>query len=179
MSSGCGDLEVRAFADDHAALVLARENPHGLGASIFSADEGAARVLARQLPTGFVTINDLIAPTADPRFPFGGVRASGFGTTRGADGLREFTYPHVIALRRGRWLPHLEEAKTGDEKIFSAYIKLAYGRGRGRLKSLRAFLRAARQRGVAAGVSPANAAYTQPQREPTLVRPRRPPYIGK
>ncbi len=157
MSSGCGDLEVRAFADDHAALVLARENQHGLGASIFSADEAAARALARQLPTGFVTINDLIAPTADPRFPFGGVRASGFGTTRGADGLREFTYPHVIALRRGRWLPHLEEAKMGDETLFSAYIKMAYGRGRGRWKSLRTFLRAARQRGVAAGVSPANA----------------------
>lgn len=154
---GLGDLEVRAFADDHAALVLARENQHGLGASVFSADEEAARALARQLPTGFVTINDLIAPTADPRFPFGGVRASGFGTTRGAEGLREFTYPHVIALRRGRWLPHLEEAKTGDEKLFSAYIKMAYGRGRERLQSLRAFLQAARQRGVAAGVSPANA----------------------
>lgn len=153
---GLADLEVRAFADDRAALALARENPHGLGASIFSADEDSARVLARQLPTGFVTINDLIAPTADPRFPFGGVRESGFGTTRGAEGLRELTYPHVIALRRGRWLPHLEEAKTGDEKIFSAYIKLAYGRGWEWLQSLRAFLKAARERGVAAGVSPAN-----------------------
>ncbi len=152
---GLDDLEVHAFADDHDALLLAQENEHGLGAAIFSADEEAARTLARQLPTGFVTINDLIAPTADPRFPFGGVRASGFGTTRGADGLREFTYPHVIALRRGRWLPHLEEAKTGDEKIFSAYIKMAYGRGRERWKAVSAFLRAARQRGVAAGVSPA------------------------
>ncbi len=154
---GLGDLELRAFADDHAALLLARENQYGLGASIFSADEEAAFVLARHMPTGFVTINDLIAPTADPRFPFGGVRESGFGTTRGAEGLRELTYPHVIALRRGRWLPHLEDAKEGDEKFFSAYIKLAYGGGRERWKALRAFLRVARQRGVAAGVSPANA----------------------
>lgn len=164
---GLGDLEVRAFADDQAALALARENPYGLGASIFSADEKAADLLARRLPTGFVTINDLIAPTADPRFPFGGVRESGFGTTRGAEGLRELTYPHVIAHRRGRFLPHLEQAKTGDEKIFSAYIKLAYGRGRDRMKSLRAFLRAARERGVAAGMSPASAS---PARKPNNSR---------
>ncbi|CAN5617035.1 hypothetical protein BH18VER2_BH18VER2_00600 [soil metagenome] len=162
---GLGELEVRAFADDHAALVLARENSYGLGASIFSADEEAARILARQLPTGFVTINDLIAPTADPRFPFGGVRESGFGTTRGAEGLRESTYPHVIALRRGRALPHLEETKTGDEKLFSAYARLAYGRGRERLQALRDFLRAARQRGVAAGVSPANRLAANPRAE--------------
>ena len=154
---GLGDLEVRAFADDQGALALARENPYGLGASIFSADENAARLLARHLPTGFVTINDLIAPTADPRFPFGGVRESGFGSTRGVEGLRDLTYPHVIALRRGRWLPHLEAVKMGDEKIFGAYIKMVYGGGRDRFKSIGAFLRAARQRGGAAGVLPANA----------------------
>lgn len=156
------ELRVHPFADDHAALALARENIFGLGASIFSADEKAARALARQLPTGFVTINDLIVPTADPRFPFGGVRASGFGTTRGAEGLREMTYPHVIALRRGRWLPHLDETKQGDEEIFAAYLKLAHGQGWDRLKALGAFWRAARQRGVAAGVSPANSLRSAP-----------------
>jgi acyl-CoA reductase-like NAD-dependent aldehyde dehydrogenase len=152
---GLADVKVRAFADDHAAVLLARENPFGLGASIFSADEQAAGALARQLPTGFVTINDLIAPTADPRWAFGGIRESGFGTTRGAEGLRELTYPHVIAVRRSRSLPHLEETKLGDEKIISAYIKIAYGHGR--LKALGAFLRAARKRRVAAEVSSANA----------------------
>jgi acyl-CoA reductase-like NAD-dependent aldehyde dehydrogenase len=151
---GLSDLAVRAFPDDHAALALAQENRFGLGASIFSADERAARGLARQLPTGFVTINDLIAPTADPRFPFGGVRASGFGTTRGAEGLRELTYAHVVAVRRGRWRPHLAEPREGDEQIFAAYSGLAYGRVRNRLGALRQFVRAVRQRGVAAGAPP-------------------------
>ncbi len=152
---GLEELEVRVFSDDHSVLLFAQSNQYGLGASIFSADETAARALARQLPTGFVTINDLIVPTADPRFPFGGVRKSGFGVTRGAEGLLEMTHPHVISVRRSRWLPHLDEVRVGDEQLFTAYIRVAYGRGLGRLNSLRAFLRSARQRGGAAGVSPA------------------------
>ncbi len=149
------DLEIRSFAEDDEAIEFARRMEHGLGAAIFSADEATAREFARRLPTGFVTINDAIVPTADPRFPFGGVRASGFGTTRGAEGLLELTYPHVVAVRRARWLPHLQEVRPGDEDLFAAYIKLAHGQGRDRLKSIRAFWRAARQRGREAGVSPA------------------------
>ncbi|MEO7167730.1 MAG: aldehyde dehydrogenase family protein [Spartobacteria bacterium] len=140
------ELEVRTFADDRAALDLSRQMEFGLGAAIFSADESAAHAFARQLPTGFVTINDLIVPTADPRFPFGGVRASGFGTTRGAEGLLEMTYPHVIATRRARWLPHLDETPAGSEDIFEAYVKTAYGTGVGRrLKALGQLLGAAKK----------------------------------
>lgn len=140
------ECELQVFADDDEAIELARQAEFGLGASIFSADEKAARNLASHLPTGFVTINDLVVPTADPRFPFGGVRASGFGTTRGAEGLLAMTYPHVIATRRGRSLPHLMPPQPGDQELFAAYIKTAYGSGRGRWKALPELMRAARKR---------------------------------
>ncbi len=148
VASRLGDLvgTVRAFSSDAEAITLARQAEHGLGASIFSADEGAARALASQLPTGFVTINDLIVPTADPRFPFGGVRASGFGTTRGAEGLLEMTYPHVVATRRGRSLPHLQPAQPNDEELFAAYIRTAYGKDGKRWRNLRELMEAARNR---------------------------------
>lgn len=148
VASRLGDLvgPVRAFASDADALEMAQQAKHGLGAAIFSADEKAARALASQLPTGFVTINDLIVPTADPRFPFGGVRASGFGATRGAEGLLEMTYPHVVAVRRGRRLPHLEPTQPNDEQLFAAYIRAAYGDGTKRWGNLRALLEAARNR---------------------------------
>ncbi|MGI8432135.1 MAG: aldehyde dehydrogenase family protein [Chthoniobacterales bacterium] len=149
-------FSVRAFADDAEAIAWARQAEFGLGAAIFSADEMAARAFARQLPTGFVVINDLIVPTADPRFPFGGVRASGFGTTRGAEGLLALTYPHVIATRRGKTRPHLEALNPADAEIFAAYIRSAYGPRRGRLRSLGDLLQTVRRRGsVAAGESPA------------------------
>ncbi len=140
-------LEIRSFGDDQDVVSLMRSREYGLGAAIFSADAMMADQLAHQLPTGFVTINDLIVPTADPRFPFGGVRASGFGTTRGAEGLLEMTYPQVVAVRRNRWLPHLQQGQPGDEDIFLAYARLVHGRGARRIQSLRDFWRAMRQRG--------------------------------
>ncbi len=133
--------------DDAEALEIAAFDEHGLGASIFSRDEDAARAFARQLATGFATINDLIVPTADPRFPFGGVRASGFGVSRGAEGLLEMTYPQAIAVRRSRFLPHLDAPKPGDEKIFEAFIHGAHGKGFGfRTKSLLRLLSLIRKR---------------------------------
>ncbi len=132
------DLSFVAVDDDEEALALISADEHGLGAAIFSRDETAARALAARLPTGFVTINDLIVPTADPRFPFGGVRGSGFGVTRGAEGLLEMTYPHAVALRRGGSLPHLQESHPADAELFSAAIKLMHTRGwRVRVDALR------------------------------------------
>jgi hypothetical protein len=87
-----------------------------------------------------VTINDLIVPTADPRMPFGGVKASGFGSTRGEEGLLEMTFPHVVAIRRGSARPHFDEPAPGDARLFSAFIRAAHGRSR--LAGIREFLRA-------------------------------------
>ena len=56
---------------------------------------------------GSVTINDLIVPTADPRLPFGGQGVSGFGVTRGAEGLLEMTAIKAVTIRTGRFPPSL------------------------------------------------------------------------
>ena len=113
--------------DEEAAVHRANDADFALGASIFSRDVARARTLAARIKTGFVLINDLIAPTADPRMPFGGVKASGFGTTRGDEGLLEMTFPHVVAERHGRTHPHFDEPASGDAQLFSAYIRAAHG----------------------------------------------------
>ena len=139
---------IYVVADDAAALQIAQFDKHGLGAAIFSRDETAARAFAQHLKTGFVTINDIIVPTADPRFPFGGVGASGFGTTRGAEGLLEMTYPHVIAVRRGRFLPHLEQANESDAALFESYLAATHSAGlKERWRAARKLFGLARQRG--------------------------------
>lgn len=119
-----------SVADDDAAIACVNASAFALGASIFSRDIRKARSLAARLKTGFVTINDLIVPTADPRMPFGGVKASGFGTTRGAEGLLEMTFPHVVAVRRGRSHQHFDEPAPDDAHFFSAYLRVAHGRNR-------------------------------------------------
>lgn len=113
--------------DEEAAVHRANDADFALGASIFSRDVAKARKFAARIKTGFVLINDLIAPTADPRMPFGGVKASGFGTTRGDEGLLEMTFPHVVAARHGRTHPHFDEPASGDAQLFSAYIRAAHG----------------------------------------------------
>jgi len=114
-------------ASDDEALGLAAQCHYSLGATIFSRDEAAAKALATQVRAGVVVINDLIVPTADPRLPFGGRGRSGFGVTRGEEGLLEMTVPKVISKRRGRSHPHFDQPQTGDEKLFTNYIRAVHG----------------------------------------------------
>ncbi len=133
--------------DDAQALRAVADDDYGLGAAVFSRHEREARGFADQLRTGFVTINDIIVPTADPRFPFGGIRGSGFGVTRGAEGLLEMTHPRCVAVRRSKSMPHLEEERPGDAQLFAAFASFMHGGGvRQRVTALRNLIKAARQR---------------------------------
>lgn len=129
-SAGVLGLPTEKIAGDEAAVAAASAGDFGLGASIFSRDVERAHVLASRLKTGFVLINDLIVPTADPRMPFGGVKASGFGSTRGEEGLREMTFPHVVVIRRGNFHQHFDEPSADDAPLFTAYLRAAHGRHR-------------------------------------------------
>jgi acyl-CoA reductase-like NAD-dependent aldehyde dehydrogenase len=99
--------------------------PFALTVSIFG-DEAAARTLAARLTAGTLLINDLIVPTVDPRLPFGGRRASGFGTTRGTEGLLEMTAPQTIVARRGNNTRHYDPADTRHEGLFDGMILTAH-----------------------------------------------------
>lgn len=82
------------------ALTYEQNCRFALGASIFG-PERAARAFARSLPAGSICINDMIVPTADPRLPFGGARKSGYGVTRGREGLLAMTRPVTLSIRKG------------------------------------------------------------------------------
>ncbi|WP_428488140.1 aldehyde dehydrogenase family protein [Rhodopila sp.] len=110
--------------------------PYALGAAVFG-PEREARALAEQIPAGSVCINDLIVPTADPRLPFGGRGQSGFGVTRGAEGLLEMTVIKTISTRRGRFRPHLAAPQAGDVARYAGLIELLYGRPAHLLSALR------------------------------------------
>jgi acyl-CoA reductase-like NAD-dependent aldehyde dehydrogenase len=122
-------LAIVTVADDHEAVTRANDCPMALGASVFSRDEIGARLIASQIRTGVVSINDLILPTADALLPFGGRRRSGFGVTRGAEGLRELTMPKVVTVSRSKFRPAFEPPQTCDQKLFEAYLQLTHGHG--------------------------------------------------
>lgn len=97
-------IRVAQIAD---AESIVNDCPYRLAASVFGPASEAAK-LAAKLKVGSVAINDLLVPTADPRLPFGGRGDSGFGVTRGGEGLLAMTVPTVISRRRGRFAPHLD-----------------------------------------------------------------------
>ncbi|MFN7139853.1 MAG: aldehyde dehydrogenase family protein [Limisphaerales bacterium] len=115
--------------DDEEAIAQAADCPFALGASIFTQDHAAAAAMTARLCAGSVIINDLIAPTADPRLPFGGRRRSGFGVTRGREGLLEMTVPKVISHRKNHFHVHLEAPTEIDAELMERLISATHGKG--------------------------------------------------
>ncbi len=110
--------------DDEESIRTINDCPYALGASIFSANEVLARSVAIRLRVGFITVNDVIVPAGDPRIPISGRGRSGFGATRGREGLLDLTVPKVVALRRGRFRPHLAALTEEDAELLYGYLKL-------------------------------------------------------
>ena len=114
-------LTVIDIEGDAGVLAAQEACPFGLTTSIFG-NEVEARRLAAKLTSGTVLVNDLIVPTADPRVPFGGRRQSGFGVTRGAEGLLEMTAVRTVAVRRGGSVRHYEATGHAHEGLFRGAI---------------------------------------------------------
>jgi aldehyde dehydrogenase (NAD+) len=130
----------------HAAELYAH-CPFGLTVAIFCApqEEKRARMLAGMLRAGTVLFNDVIAPTVDPRVSFGGRGASGYGVTRGAEGLLEMTAVKTLLIRRGRSTLHMQPTQDADAPMFSGLIAAIHGNGWARRwRGLRRFLGGAR-----------------------------------
>ncbi len=76
-------------ADDAAhAVELANASPFGLGGAVFTEDRAKGEQVALQLEVGCAFVNGMVK--SDPRLPFGGVEASGYGRELSHHGLREF-----------------------------------------------------------------------------------------
>jgi acyl-CoA reductase-like NAD-dependent aldehyde dehydrogenase len=121
-------LAIVPVHDCEEALRFDEMCPYALGASVFGPEEPARR-FAKRLRAGAVTINDLIVPTADPRLPFGGRAQSGYGVTRGAEGLLELTCLKTISLRRGHVRPHYQPSTAVDQTVFRQYLRAVHGGG--------------------------------------------------
>ena len=91
-------MPLMKFSSVDEAIARANASEYGLAGAIWSKDTDAAVEIAEQLETGTVWINEFMH--LSPFAPFGGHKQSGFGAEYGIDGLKEFTYPQVITVKR-------------------------------------------------------------------------------
>src|SRR3989338_2474771 len=89
-------IVIRA-ANEADALRIANETRFGLGSSIWSKDTARAEQLAKQIQAGSSFINGMVK--SDPRLPFGGVKASGYGRELSRLGMHEFVNAKTVWVR--------------------------------------------------------------------------------
>ena len=79
------------------AVRLANRSRFGLGAAIFTADVALGERVARdRLEAGSCFVNEFVA--SDPRLPFGGIKASGYGRELADVGMREFLNVKTVVV---------------------------------------------------------------------------------
>lgn len=91
-------MPLMKFSSVEEAIERANNSEYGLAGAVWTGDTEKGVAVAEQLETGTVWVNEYLH--LSPFAPFGGHKQSGFGAEYGIEGLKEFTYPQVITVKK-------------------------------------------------------------------------------
>ncbi|WP_040251068.1 NAD-dependent succinate-semialdehyde dehydrogenase [Psychroserpens mesophilus] len=84
--------------DTDEAYKMTSISRYGLGTMIFTRDTDAARTQISEIEDGAFFINELVK--SDPRLPFGGTKASGYGRELSREGILEFVNKKTVYINK-------------------------------------------------------------------------------
>lgn len=88
---------IKAKNNDHA-IDLAVNSRFGLGTMIFTEKTSKIYNVINKIPDGALFINDMVK--SDPRLPFGGTKASGYGRELSKEGILEFVNIKTVYINQ-------------------------------------------------------------------------------
>src|SRR6266581_3181618 len=87
-----------AVPSEEEAIRVANDSVFGLGAAVFTKDLAKGeRIAANELEAGACFVNTFVK--SDPRLPFGGVKASGYGRELSHYGIKEFVNIKTVFVK--------------------------------------------------------------------------------
>ncbi len=84
------------YEHEDELISLVNQTKYGLGAAIWSKDTTKATAFATQIDVGYVAINQIVK--SDPKYPFGGIKHSGYGKELGEQGFKTFLNAKTITI---------------------------------------------------------------------------------
>lgn len=98
-------IAFRTFDDVGEAIREINASPYGLTGSVWTRNRARGLAVASQLLVGHASVNDHVFSASIPHLPWGGTKESGYGSTRGREGLLDMTRPQSFSIERFRPLP--------------------------------------------------------------------------
>ncbi len=83
--------------DEEEALTIANGSRFGLGGSVWTRDIARGERLALRVQSGCCFVNGMVK--SDPRLPFGGIKASGYGRELSRHGIHEFVNTKSVWIK--------------------------------------------------------------------------------
>jgi len=129
-------VAIEPFDGEDDAVRKANDSSFGLAASVWTRDAERAQRVARRLEAGMVWTNDFGYSFGAGQAPWGGVKASGFGSTGGKHGLYACVHVKYVDADSGRykpawWFPYDERT----ERALRNALDVLYGEGAARLRN--------------------------------------------
>ncbi|WP_196221498.1 aldehyde dehydrogenase family protein [Sansalvadorimonas verongulae] len=132
-------VPVYAFGTVEEVVRLHNQCDFGLSTSVWTTDPAIADHITRAVVTGCVNINNVMLTEGNANLPFGGVKYSGYGRMKGAEGLLGMTRSKAVLVdnTRGKpepnWYPYSQEKLSLMSRLMRAVTSPA---GPGKLFAL-------------------------------------------